>query len=140
MSPRPGALRSQAGTGGGWGCGPPPHPGRPPLRYAPQLLAIQERLRDTDVFTYSLDVENKATSDYLEQFLLETRTGYCQQYATAFAVLARVLGFRTRVAVGFLPGETSPFHRQPGPLIEHAFALAGKRVVCGFRPDVMGKL
>jgi transglutaminase-like putative cysteine protease len=40
----------------------------------------------------------------LLNFLFESRTGYCQQFATAFAVLARADGLPTRIAVGFLPG------------------------------------
>lgn len=68
-----------------------------------QLLAIQDHLRED--FTYSTDVEPVASTDYLTTFLLETRAGYCQQFAAAFALLARHLGFPTRVSVGFLPGE-----------------------------------
>ena len=41
----------------------------------------------------------------LESFLFGSRTGYCQQFATAFAVLGRIDGLATRVAVGFLPGK-----------------------------------
>ena len=37
-------------------------------------------------------------------FLFKSPTGYCQQFATAFAVLARIDGLPTRIAVGFLPG------------------------------------
>ena len=70
-----------------------------------QLLAIQTQLRG---FEYSLAVDNVATSDYLRRFLLVTRSGYCQQFATAFTVMARMLGMEARVSVGFLPGETSP--------------------------------
>jgi transglutaminase-like putative cysteine protease len=40
----------------------------------------------------------------LLNFLFVSRTGYCQQFATAFAVLARIDGLPTRIAVGFLPG------------------------------------
>jgi transglutaminase-like putative cysteine protease len=40
----------------------------------------------------------------LLNFLFASRTGYCQQFATAFAVLARIDGLPTRIAVGFLPG------------------------------------
>jgi transglutaminase-like putative cysteine protease len=40
----------------------------------------------------------------LMSFLFQSRTGYCQQFATAFAVLARLEGLPTRIAVGFLPG------------------------------------
>ncbi|MDQ4065772.1 MAG: DUF3488 and transglutaminase-like domain-containing protein [Actinomycetota bacterium] len=67
------------------------------------LLAIQDQLRS---FSYSVEVEPLATTDYLTQFLTETRTGYCQQFAAAFALLSRSLGFPTRVAVGFLPGQS----------------------------------
>ena len=42
----------------------------------------------------------------LLSFLFKTRTGYCQQFATAFAVLARIDGLPTRIAVGFLPGSS----------------------------------
>lgn len=68
-----------------------------------KLAAIQGRLRG---FDYSFDIDAPTSTDYLEEFLLETRVGYCQQFATAFALLARHLGFPTRVAVGFLPGAT----------------------------------
>ena len=68
-----------------------------------KLAAIQNRLRG---FDYSIDLDKPTSSDYLEEFLLDTRIGYCQQFATAFALLARNLGFPTRVVVGFLPGET----------------------------------
>jgi transglutaminase-like putative cysteine protease len=40
----------------------------------------------------------------LMNFLFKSRTGYCQQFATAFAVLARIDGLPTRIAVGFLHG------------------------------------
>jgi transglutaminase-like putative cysteine protease len=76
---------------------------------ADKLIAIQDRLRG---FGYSLDVEDSASKDYLTDFLTETRRGYCQQFATAFAVLARQLGYPARVSVGFLPGETDT--AQPG--------------------------
>ena len=68
-----------------------------------KLVAIQNRLR---TFTYSTDISagNGASVDYLTKFLLDTKTGFCQQFATAFAVLARRSGFPTRVSVGFLPG------------------------------------
>jgi transglutaminase-like putative cysteine protease len=74
-----------------------------------QLVAIQTRLRSTE-FRYSVEPgaeaeDQLASTDYLTRFLTDTKTGYCQQFATAFAVLARSLGYPTRVVVGFLPGE-----------------------------------
>jgi transglutaminase-like putative cysteine protease len=69
-----------------------------------QLVAIQSRLRG---FDYSLDVEDTGSDDYLGDFLAVTRKGFCQQFASAFAILGRLKGFSTRVVVGFLPGSTS---------------------------------
>ncbi|MBA2313469.1 MAG: transglutaminase domain-containing protein, partial [Actinobacteria bacterium] len=66
------------------------------------LVAIQSQLRK---FDYDIDVEDQSSADYLETFLTDTRAGYCQQFATAFALLSRSLGYPTRVSVGFLPGE-----------------------------------
>jgi len=75
-----------------------------------RLVAIQNRLQrftySTDPSVVSLDRQT-ASTDHLTAFLTETRTGYCQQFATAFALLARHLGYPTRVVVGFLPGAQS---------------------------------
>lgn len=68
-----------------------------------KLVAIQNHLRGPE-FEYSTNVESSASTDYLTEFLTETRAGFCQQYATAFAVLARSLGYPSRVSVGFLSG------------------------------------
>ena len=52
---------------------------------------------------YTLDVGRiPAEADFVEHFLFDTRRGYCVQYATAFAVLARLNGIPTRYATGFL--------------------------------------
>jgi transglutaminase-like putative cysteine protease len=68
-----------------------------------KLSALQDNLR---LFTYSIDVPPTASTDHLTTFLIDERRGYCQQFAAAFALLARHLGFPARVSVGFLPGET----------------------------------
>ena len=75
---------------------------------ADYLLALQDYLRG---FSYDITpeaaqlAETGGSVDFLERFLFETQTGYCQQFATAFALLARSEGIPTRVAVGFLPGD-----------------------------------
>lgn len=68
-----------------------------------KLIALQDNLRQ---FTYSIDVPASASTDHLTTFLIDDRRGYCQQFAAAFALLARHLGYPARVSVGFLPGET----------------------------------
>jgi transglutaminase-like putative cysteine protease len=40
----------------------------------------------------------------LESFLFDDRTGYCQQFSGAMAVMLRMLGIPARVATGFSPG------------------------------------
>lgn len=65
-----------------------------------ELVAIQERLRE---FEYTLE-PNLPAGNYVSDFLLNVRAGFCQQFATAFAVIARELGYPSRVSVGFLAG------------------------------------
>jgi transglutaminase-like putative cysteine protease len=67
-----------------------------------QVLALQNHFRDGS-FRYTLDVDPVASddADAILTFLTETRAGFCQQFATAMAVMARSLGYPARVAVGF---------------------------------------
>ncbi len=67
-----------------------------------QSLALQNWFRDN--FEYDLDVAPGHSISRLDSFLLSERAGYCEQFAGAFATLARALGLPARVAVGFTPG------------------------------------
>lgn len=69
-----------------------------------QALAIQNWLRDETRFTYTLDAPPGHSGDALVDFLFETRRGYCEQFAGAFAAMARAVDLPTRVAVGFTTG------------------------------------
>lgn len=68
-----------------------------------KALALQNWFRTN--FTYTLDVEPGHDEQAIVQFLLEDRRGYCEQFAGAYAAMARALGIPARVAVGFTPGE-----------------------------------
>jgi transglutaminase-like putative cysteine protease len=68
-------------------------------------MALQEHLRG---FTYDLEVPPGHGGDDLVRFLFETQRGYCEQFAGAFAAMARAVGLPSRVAVGFTPGEVDP--------------------------------
>ncbi len=46
--------------------------------------------------------------DFVDHFLFDTRTGYCNHFASAAAVLLRELGVPTRLATGFTSGEFKP--------------------------------
>lgn len=67
-----------------------------------QLLALQNWFRSE--FTYDDGVDFSREQDALGAFLA-TRRGFCQQFASTFAVFARSLGIPSRVAVGFTPGD-----------------------------------
>lgn len=54
-------------------------------------------------FTYDPTVAFGDNADAMSQFL-RARRGACQQFATTYAVMARLVGLPTRVAVGFTPG------------------------------------
>lgn len=68
-----------------------------------KALALAEFLR-SEAFTYSLSAGSGTTLGTLNDFLLGSRTGYCEQFAGSMAVLARAIGIPSRVVVGFLPG------------------------------------
>jgi transglutaminase-like putative cysteine protease len=70
-----------------------------------KALAIQDYLRNPNLFRYDLNVPSLAEGgNQLRRFLLEVRAGYCEQFAIAMAVMARQAGIPARVAVGFTPG------------------------------------
>lgn len=48
------------------------------------------------------------TENPVDQFLFESRRGFCEHYASAFATLMRIAGIPTRVVVGYQGGEYNP--------------------------------
>lgn len=58
-------------------------------------------------FTYSTSTGPSVTGDPLVDFLFHNKTGFCEQYSTAMAVMLRVLGIPARVAIGFTDGYAS---------------------------------
>ncbi len=61
-------------------------------------------------YLYSLDVPPLPRGeDAVDFFLFETRRGYCEHFATAYAVLCRLAGIPSRVVTGYATGEYNPF-------------------------------
>ena len=56
-------------------------------------------------FSYSLQSALPNTPQGLLNFLTTVRQGYCQQFAFAMAVLARLIGIPSRVAIGYTAGQ-----------------------------------
>jgi transglutaminase-like putative cysteine protease len=71
---------------------------------AAKAAAIQAFLRSSQ-FSYSTEPQPGTGYDALQNFLLRDHRGYCEQFASAMAMMARVAGIPSRVSVGFLPGE-----------------------------------
>ncbi len=72
-----------------------------------QVRAIVSYLRAKA--TYSLDAAaTPPGEDAVIHFLARSRTGYCDLFASAAALMCRALGIPARVAVGYAPGEHDP--------------------------------
>jgi transglutaminase-like putative cysteine protease len=69
-----------------------------------RVVALQQWFRQPGNFTYSLAAPRSTGAAALVTFLTRTRRGYCQQFAFAMAVLARLLGVPSRVVVGYTQG------------------------------------
>jgi transglutaminase-like putative cysteine protease len=71
-----------------------------------KALLLQLFFRSTGHFRYSLRGAPTGADGQVLQTFLSTgpggRVGYCQQFASAMAIMARIVGIPARVAVGFL--------------------------------------
>lgn len=74
-----------------------------------KAAAIQAWLRGGE-FQYSTEPQVGSGYQALSDFLFRDKKGYCEQYAASMAIMARVVGIPSRVAVGFLPGEKRGDH------------------------------
>lgn len=72
-----------------------------------QAKAIENFLSFTGGFRYSTE-DAKATpqnADYVDQFLFETKVGYCDNFSSSMIVMLRSLGIPARFAKGFTSGD-----------------------------------
>ena len=67
------------------------------------IQRVLNRYREEE-FIYTLKPEPLG-SDGIDQFLLETRSGFCSHYAGSFVYLMRAVGIPARVVVGYQGGE-----------------------------------
>ncbi len=56
-------------------------------------------------YTYTLDPKRDPKKSPVEDFLFYSKEGFCEHFATAFALLSRSIGIPTRIVTGFLEGE-----------------------------------
>jgi len=71
--------------------------------------AIVERAMDMirERFAYTLAVP-LAGRDAVDEFLFDTRAGYCEHFSSAFVVLMRAAGIPARVVTGYVGGYRNP--------------------------------
>lgn len=69
-----------------------------------RAAAIESFLRD---YPYDLSIGEppQQISDVTDYFLFDLQRGYCDYYATAFVVLARLAGLPARYSAGYAPGD-----------------------------------
>ncbi len=90
-----------------------------------RALALQDYFTGPDsTFTYSFQTAPGGGDDALVEFLTIGRTGYCEQFASALAVMLRTVGVPARVAVGFTAGIESGDYRSITTADAHAWVEA----------------
>jgi transglutaminase-like putative cysteine protease len=74
-----------------------------------QALLLESFLRDQSVFTYDASIDPGHSAQNIVDWLLDPdsnnfRTGYCEQFATSMALMARTINIPSRIVLGFAPG------------------------------------
>ena len=75
-------------------------------------------------FKYSVETKPGNSGDALVDFLTRGKTGYCEQFASAMAVMLRTVGVPARVAVGFSSGKAVADYRSITTADAHAWVEA----------------
>jgi transglutaminase-like putative cysteine protease len=70
------------------------------------IEAVLRRFNQQDYY-YTLEPPPLG-SNSVDRFLFDTRQGFCEHYASAFAVLMRAAGIPARVVLGYQGGEVNP--------------------------------
>ncbi len=78
-----------------------------PLRGLP-ALEIRDRILSyfhTEGFSYTLRPGKLMGENRMDEFLFQTKKGYCEHYASAFTLLMRAAGIPARIVTGYQGGE-----------------------------------
>ena len=68
-----------------------------------------------------MPTEGDSNADALVDFVVNSKTGFCQQYSAAMAVMARSIGLPARVAIGFTGGYPTEDYKTITSLDAHAW-------------------
>nr|MBA3538935.1 DUF3488 domain-containing protein [Deltaproteobacteria bacterium] len=72
-----------------------------------KAVAIQAWLGKN--LTYTLQLEDPGAQEAVDFFLFDRKTGHCEYFASAFAILGRAVGLPVRNVNGFLGGEWNEY-------------------------------
>lgn len=72
----------------------------------------------SESFVYTLRPGRLAGVDSIDQFMFQSRRGFCEHYASAFVYMMRAAGVPARVVAGYQGGEINPVNRT---VIVHQF-------------------
>ncbi len=73
-----------------------------------QILTVMQYLSNNYQYTYTPTQPQNPDSSALDAFLLETKDGYCVQFASAATLLLRAAGIPARYVQGYVADELSP--------------------------------
>jgi transglutaminase-like putative cysteine protease len=82
------------------------------------LVRTALRVFREEPYVYTLQPARLLGENRVDQFLFDTRQGFCEHYASAFVVLMRAAGVPARVVAGYQGGEVNPVNRT---VIVHQF-------------------
>ncbi|MEM9188561.1 MAG: DUF3488 and transglutaminase-like domain-containing protein [Myxococcota bacterium] len=71
--------------------------------------SILHHLQQSGTYTYSLTMPDTAGRDPLEVFLFDARSGHCEYFSTAMAIMLRTQGIPARNVTGFVGGRYNPY-------------------------------
>lgn len=83
--------------------------------------AIQAYFSEENGFEYRTETSQAQGVEALKDFLFGAKIGYCEQFASAMAILARAAGLPSRVAIGFTAGFQSGEYRSITTQDAHAW-------------------
>ncbi len=73
-----------------------------------KAVKLQDWFTKPGNFVYSLTTPSPRSGGSLRDFLFHSKTGYCEQFASSMALLARLLGIPARVGMGYTAGTRQP--------------------------------
>ncbi|RLK62178.1 transglutaminaseTgpA domain-containing protein [Actinokineospora cianjurensis] len=86
-----------------------------------KTIALQKYFATTNGFQYKTQTALTSDENALKEFLFNSKVGYCEQYASAMAILARAAGIPSRVAIGYTAGFLSGDYRSITTQDAHAW-------------------